>query len=211
MSQGYAQLTNTDFPNLLPQNQKMVFQNFEGHEGPQPPFGLRPTSIVEPIETQSDFSGQSPAPFTAPSSPALSWRAASSIVGFPVSSNPITQNSYEPTEGLVTPYLHPNETVESRFILTSPRTRYRQQEENEYQQRLDALVRQHGPNHPVSLDTLHRLGVILRDQGRYKAAETTFREAIEGWQKTYGDGHPKTIRGKSFQKLQKLVSFRRNC
>jgi hypothetical protein len=211
INRGYTQLAVTDFPIHSPQARRLISYQVVGHEEVQAPPRSSPTGTNEFLETQSNFGGQSPAPFTAPPSPALSWRDASSTIGLPTSSNSDIRRAHESTDGLVTlssptpptvPLSRHNAGPKSGLIGISLKTRYRQQDESEHRERLDAFERQYGPNHPATLDTRARLGDILLDQGRFGGAETALKEAVEGSRKTFGDEHQKTLDGMSFKSLR---------
>ncbi|PYI09493.1 TPR-like protein [Aspergillus sclerotiicarbonarius CBS 121057] len=50
-----------------------------------------------------------------------------------------------------------------------------------------------GPEHPDTLDSLDKLGVVLWHRGQYKAAEISHQQAFQGKEKIYGPDHPNTL------------------
>lgn len=184
--------TTNESPAHPQEGRAETLQRSEERADFEPSVSSPPTGLLSLIDAESPFSGQSPAPFTAPPSPAPSSSKPSAV--------------QEPMFGFITPSSstallpaisrHPIAT-ESDNTAASSRTRYRQKDENEVRQRLEALVRQYGPEHLATLDTLFRLGIILREQGRFRAAEVAFRQVIEGRQKVFGAAHPSTIEGVS--------------
>ena len=186
-----------------PLNYTEVFHSSSGSKGgsPLPAEGVNSFS-----DTNSNFDGQSPAPFTAPSSPITPFGNDAAFKGFSkTDQQSILSPDHEPAHVFASPppfippsFQRSNTTDYSEIMTKSPRIRYRQQEENEHRQRLAALLRQYGPDHPATIDTYLRLGAIMEDQGRYGSAESLFSRAIKGYQKTFGDDHPATIIGRSF-------------
>ena len=51
----------------------------------------------------------------------------------------------------------------------------------------------HGNRHPSTLTSINNLGWLLREKGDLAAAETLYREALEGQRETLGDRHPHTL------------------
>jgi tetratricopeptide (TPR) repeat protein len=71
--------------------------------------------------------------------------------------------------------------------------RYKQMEELELTQKLDNFQSKHGPYHPATINTAMRLGGILSDQGRYRAAELLFNQCADCLQRTFGENNPGTL------------------
>jgi hypothetical protein len=56
-------------------------------------------------------------------------------------------------------------------------------------------TRQHklGPDHPSTLESMHELSFLYKEQGDYVKAEPLLIQAIEGRRLKLGDTHPRTI------------------
>ena len=50
-----------------------------------------------------------------------------------------------------------------------------------------------GPEHPDTLISMNNLAEVLRDQGKYQAAEEMHRRALELKGKVLGPEHPSTL------------------
>ena len=178
MIQGQVLLTSSEFAANLSQNQTMVFPEFEGHGSRQLPIGSSTNDIIELMEIRSDFEGQSPPPFTDPPSPVLSEQDVS--IAAPPSSNSYLRDALPAPSSSKPPSILSYEVADKPDIAgTSSKTRYLQQEETEHQHRLEALLSQYDPDHPVVLDRRLRPGGILQNKGRLEQRE----QLSERWQK----------------------------
>ncbi|KAL5326672.1 hypothetical protein ACEPPN_004361 [Leptodophora sp. 'Broadleaf-Isolate-01'] len=160
------------------------------------------------------FEGQSPPPFTPISSPVPSpriispqFRNGSSSYAESSSHN---QSSSEDTPSVsqdATRKSHPD-TAAPEFTDSDPldndalakpgrpgsrKTRYREEEELELQQRLGDFQSRHGASHPATLDTMARLAYVFRSQGRFRSAESYFRKVAESYQNNFGDDDLRTM------------------
>ena len=50
-----------------------------------------------------------------------------------------------------------------------------------------------GVDHEETLDTVHEIGFLLKEQGKLKEAEVFWRRALEGYERTLGRDHPHTL------------------
>ena len=50
-----------------------------------------------------------------------------------------------------------------------------------------------GKEHPSTLDSMSRLAVVYRDQGRYDEAEPLYTKTLEIRRRVLGEGHPDTL------------------
>lgn len=50
-----------------------------------------------------------------------------------------------------------------------------------------------GINHPGTLMSIDSLGIVLRNQGKYKKAETMHRQTLAGYETVLGVDHPNTL------------------
>jgi tetratricopeptide (TPR) repeat protein len=50
-----------------------------------------------------------------------------------------------------------------------------------------------GPEHTLTLDTVHNLGILYADQGRHKDAEMMYNRALAGKEKAWGPEHTSTL------------------
>ena len=55
------------------------------------------------------------------------------------------------------------------------------------------IERRLGPDHEDTLISMNRVGLLLRDQGNLKEAESWLRRALEGSERTLGPDHPTTL------------------
>ena len=174
-----------------------------------------PDDILTVDDAQSPFVGQSPAPFTAPPSPAPSEKDTSSANGENDLINDPGMQYF--AAALEMPISRNHAATEPSSTATASKTRYLQKDEDELRQRLDALIFRLGLDHPAAIDTHLRLGIIFFKQGRFKAAEIAFTQVIENGRKVLGVAHPTTIRGTSLGGATTIAliglrdSMLRNC
>ncbi|KAK8071888.1 HET-domain-containing protein [Apiospora saccharicola] len=50
-----------------------------------------------------------------------------------------------------------------------------------------------GREHPITLDSINALALVLNNQGNHKEAALTQRQALEGYKSVLGEGHPRTL------------------
>ena len=174
-----------------------------------------PDDILTVDDAQSPFVGQSPAPFTAPSSPTSSQRNTSIPNG--ANGHMDDPGMQYLAAALGQPISRSHAATEPSSTATASKIRYLQNDEDELRQRLDALVFRHGLDHPAAIDTHLRLGTVFVKQGRYKAAEIAFTQVIDNARKVLGVAHPTTIRGTSLGGATTIAliglrdSILRNC
>lgn len=159
-----------------------------------PSFGhIRSSSCFDPDIPISHgheevFEGQSPAPFTAPPSPAPTPRtrfAASHELESISQSRIMDENIASTSQNVAVAMSQSNQSTQKK--------RYRQTEELELTQRLNELRSRHGLDHPATIDTAVRLAETLSNQGRYRSAELLFKQCVNCVTKTLGENNPKTL------------------
>ena len=78
----------------------------------------------------------------------------------------------------------------SRSEMAPPRRRrYMEEEENDYKKRLYELESLYGPGHPATLHVHLNLAIVLIDQGRYRAAELSYRQVLSTSQRFLEKDH----------------------
>jgi hypothetical protein len=127
------------------------------------------------------FEGQSPAPFTAPPSPA------------PTSKNEVQRAFQVGTVGESSAGKRDVAQTLSQPTQNNQKTRYKQTEELEVTERLNDLRSKHGLYHPATIDTAMRLAGILIMQGRYRSAELLCKQCAECLLSTLGENNPRTL------------------
>lgn len=159
INRGYTQNTVPELFLHSSPARKMIFHQSGGQENGRP-LGSPPLTYTDDFtETDSNFDGQSPAPFTAPPSPALSLLGGPDFGRSPKTSQQATLDlNQEPIHALGSlsppvppPFPRQDSATQPGIRTNLSRTRYRQQEENEHRQRLDALILQYGPKRKVTL------------------------------------------------------------
>jgi tetratricopeptide (TPR) repeat protein len=139
-------------------------------------------------EHEEVFEGQSPAPFTAPPSPAPTPRtrfAASHELESISQSRVMDENIASTSQNVAVAISQLNQSTQKK--------RHRQTEELELSQRLKELRSRHGLDHPATVDTAVRLAKILSYQGRYRSAELLLKQCMDCVTKTLGENNPKTL------------------
>jgi tetratricopeptide (TPR) repeat protein len=139
-------------------------------------------------EHEEVFEGQSPAPFTAPPSPAPTPRtrfAASHELESISQSRVMDENIASTSQNVAVAISPSNQSTQKK--------RHRQTEELELTQRLNELRSRHGLDHPATIDTAVRLAETLSNQGRYRSAELLFKQCVDCVTKTLGENNPKTL------------------
>jgi len=134
----------------------------------------------------SDFVGQSPAPFTVPSSPVALERQTPSAQPMPIMQ--IRNAQIDPQLG---------QSMGLGLPSSAPKSRYLEKEEMDLRQRLDAFLNQLSPTHPAALDTLCRLVSVYTNQGRYRTAEVNCKQLVERSRIGYGKDDHRTLRNMS--------------
>jgi tetratricopeptide (TPR) repeat protein len=168
-------------------------QNVSHIHSQQDTFGTDIANIL--VEDGSLFEGQSPAPFTAPPSPAPSQihdirtAPSNSLPSMVMDGNFASSANDVPdpfSSGIAAlPETHP--------VQTPPKKRYKQKEELELTQRLNDLQSKYGSDHPATLDTAARLARVFMHQNRYRSAERLYKQSAESLQKTLGKDNPSTL------------------
>ena len=51
-----------------------------------------------------------------------------------------------------------------------------------------------GPEHSSTLDTIHNLGILYKDQGKLAEAEVMYEQALAGYEKALGPEHISMLR-----------------
>jgi tetratricopeptide (TPR) repeat protein len=62
-----------------------------------------------------------------------------------------------------------------------------------YERALKGKEKAWGPEHTSTLDTVNNLGIIYKDQGKFKEAEEMYNRALKGYEKALGPNHPSTL------------------
>lgn len=159
-----------------------------------PSFGhIRSSSRLDPgipinHGHEEVFEGQSPAPFTAPPSPAPTPKtrfAASHELESISQSRVMGENLASTSQNVAVAMSQPNQSTQKK--------RCKQTEELELTQRLNELRSRHGLDHPATIDTAVRLAEILTYQGRHRSAELLFKQCVDCVAKTLGENNPKTL------------------
>ncbi|KUJ21062.1 uncharacterized protein LY89DRAFT_778685 [Mollisia scopiformis] len=147
------------------------------------------------LDAAAQFEGQSPAPFTVPSSPVVTSDIAKSarnsfsgtVLDTPLMSGesrhrlsaisdiPNASNStvnfarIEPWQSFT---LVPEKDTEFEppTVEFPQKARYKQKEEDELTQRVNDMLARLGEDHPASLDTMSRLAGVYLEQSRFKTA-----------------------------------------
>ena len=68
-----------------------------------------------------------------------------------------------------------------------------QEAEAMYRRALEGKGKAWGPEHTSTLDTVHNLGNLYKNQGKMKEADTMYRRALEGKEKAWGPEHTSTL------------------
>jgi len=58
---------------------------------------------------------------------------------------------------------------------------------------LEGYEKAWGPEHTSTLDTVHNLENLYREQGKMVEAEAMYRRALEGYEKAWGPEHTSTL------------------
>jgi tetratricopeptide (TPR) repeat protein len=74
------------------------------------------------------------------------------------------------------------------------RRRYKGEQENDFKKRLYEFESLFGPGHPATLNIHLRLSRVFRHQGRFRAAELSYRQVASTSQKFLGNDHELTFR-----------------
>ena len=61
-----------------------------------------------------------------------------------------------------------------------------------YQRALAGREKALNPDHTSTLETVHNLGVLYRDQGKLAEAEQMYQRALAGYEKALGPDHAST-------------------
>ncbi|OQD62219.1 hypothetical protein PENPOL_c013G09674 [Penicillium polonicum] len=62
-----------------------------------------------------------------------------------------------------------------------------------YQRALTGYEKALGPDHRSTLDTVHDLGLLYKNQGKLKQAEEMYLRALTGYEKALGPDHTSTL------------------
>ncbi|SLM34521.1 kinesin light chain 1 [Lasallia pustulata] len=62
-----------------------------------------------------------------------------------------------------------------------------------YRRALEGREKAWGPEHTSTLDTVHNLGILYKDQGKMAEAEAMYRRALEGRENAWGPEHTSTL------------------
>ena len=165
-----------------------------GHmHSPQIAPGNNIASIL--VDHDNVFEGQSPAPFTAPPSPAPSQRHQVHGISSETSQHLLLGgNAVSSKNDIQGPFSSGAEALaEPSPVKTPQKKRYMEKEELELTQRLNDLQSKYGVDHLATVDTARRLARIFQTQGRYRSSERLCRQSAESLQKSSGENDPKTL------------------
>jgi tetratricopeptide (TPR) repeat protein len=165
-----------------------------GHmRSPQDVLGMNIASIL--VEDGNVFEGQTPAPFTAPPSPAPSQRHEANGVSSDSSQHLVLGGNLVGSENDIHAPFSSNIAALAGPppIQTPQKKRYKQKEELELTRRLNDLQSNYGSDHPATLDTALRLAEIFAEQGRYRSSERLYKQSAELLQKSVGENDPRTL------------------
>ena len=160
---------------------------------PRDEIGTNIASIL--VEDGNVFEGQTPAPFTAPPSPAPSQRHEAHGVSSDSSQHLILGGSLVSSENdLHAPFsFSTTALVDPQPIKTTQKIYYKHKEELEFTRRLNDLQSNYGSDHLATIDTALRLANIFSEQGRYRSSERLCKQSAELLQKSVGEDDPRTL------------------
>jgi tetratricopeptide (TPR) repeat protein len=172
---------------------------------PQDDLGTNIASIL--VEDGNVFEGQSPAPFTAPPSPAPSQRHEAHGVSSDSSQPLMLAGNLVSSENDIHAPFNPSTAALAgpQPIKTPQKEHYMHKEELECTRRLNDLQSNYGPDHPATIDTALRLGNIFQGQGRYRSSERLCKLSAELLQKSVGENDPRTL--SAFSQLAGIFIF----
>jgi tetratricopeptide (TPR) repeat protein len=168
-------------------------------------LGTNIASIL--VEDGNVFEGQSPAPSTAPPSPAPSQRHEAHGVSSNSSQHLVLGENLISSENDIHAPFSSSTAVLTRPppIQTSQKKRYKQKEELELTQRLNDLQSKYGSDHAATVDTALRLVQIYVAQGRYRSSEHLCEQSAKLLQKSVGENDPRTL--SAFNQLAAIFLF----
>ncbi|KAH8753696.1 hypothetical protein BGZ57DRAFT_79288 [Hyaloscypha finlandica] len=179
-------------------------QNFGHMRSPQHDLGTNIASIL--VEDGNVFEGQTPAPFTAPPSPAPSQRHEAHGSSSDSSQHLILGGNLVSSEnGIHAPFSSGTAALTGpQPIKTPQKKRYMHKEELEFTRRLNDLQSNYGADHPATIDTALRLANIFLEQGRHRSSERLCKQYAELLQKSVGENDPRTLM--AFSQLSHIFS-----
>lgn len=163
----------------------------------QHPWGSSADERLGTNTTRSDH------PSTAPENPRISIQQHSP--GNSPELNPATAMHLESDIGNVSPsdsvFDQPasdhaerhSDQVSEKNLTSIQERRCFQGKEEECREHLAAAELEHGPESKETLNAIAALARVFQKQGRYKSAESLFRQVVEASQKNLGNNHRKTI------------------
>lgn len=180
-------------------------QIFDHMHSPQDDLGTNISSIL--VEDGNVFEGQSPAPFTAPPSPAPSQRRDAHGVSLDSSQHPILGGNLVSSENdILAPFSSSTAALAGpQPIKISQKKHYKHKEELEFTRRLNDLQSNYGSDHPATIDTALRLAKIFEEQGRFRSSESLCKLSAELLQKSVGENDPRTL--SAFNQLAGIFIF----
>jgi tetratricopeptide (TPR) repeat protein len=180
-------------------------QIFDHMRSPQDDLGTDIASIL--VEDGNVFEGQTPAPFTAPPSPAPSQIHEAHGASSDSSQDPILGGNLVSSENDIhAPFSSSTAALAGpRPIKIPQKKRYKHKEELEFTRRLNDLQSNHGSDHPATIDTALRLAGIFEHQGRYRSSEHLCKQSVELLQKSVGENDPRTLL--AFSQLAGIFRF----
>jgi tetratricopeptide (TPR) repeat protein len=166
---------------------------------PQDDLGTNIANIL--VEDGNVFEGQTPAPFTAPPSPAPSQIHQAHGVSSDSPQHLILGGNLVSSENDIHAPFSSSTTalVDPQPIKTPQKKYYRHKEELECTRRLNDFQSNYGSDHPATIDTALRLARVFEEQGRFRSSEYLCKQSAELLQKSVGENDPRTL--KAFSQL----------
>jgi len=165
-----------------------------GHmRSPQDDLGTNIASIL--VEDGNVFEGQTPAPFTAPPSPAPFQIHQAHGVSSDSSQHLVLGGNLVSSENDIhAPFSSSAAALAGPQPIKTPQKKhYMHKEELEFTRRLNDLQSNYGSDHPATIDTALRLAGIFSEQGRYRSSERLCKQFAELLQKSVGEDDPRTL------------------
>ncbi|PMD49902.1 TPR-like protein [Hyaloscypha bicolor E] len=180
-------------------------QIFDHMPSPQGDLGTDIASIL--VEDGNVFEGQTPAPFTAPPSPAPSQIHEAHGVSSDSSQHPILGGNLVSSENDIhAPFSSSTAGLAGPQPIKIPQKKhYKHKEELEFTRRLNDLQSNYGSDHPATIDTALRLAQIFEQQGRLRSSESLCKLSAELLQKSVGENDPRTL--SAFSQLASIFIF----